>query len=50
MNLIIGLLIIFATVMFSIAIQTFLPPILGWPLIALMWAGALWIVYGKLDK
>ena len=48
MKIIIALLILFAVLMLTIAAETFLPPIFGWPAIALMWAGALWLMHEKL--
>jgi hypothetical protein len=48
MKIIIALLILFAVLMLTIAIETFLPPILDWPAIALMWAGTLWLLHEKL--
>jgi hypothetical protein len=44
MKIIIILLIAFAVLMLSIALETFLPPIFAWPAIALLWAGSLWLL------
>jgi len=43
-SIIIGFLIIFAACMLTIAALNFLPPIFGWPAIALLWAGTIWLL------
>jgi hypothetical protein len=43
-SIIIGFLIIFATFMLTIAALNLLPHVLGWPAIALLWAGTLWLI------